>query len=851
MVSLEAARYDRGVLVQWTTGYEIDNLGFHVYRDIGGVKTRVTSALVGGSGLTLGRGVASNDLHHYAFWDLNGASADPAAVYWLEDVTFDGQSTLHGPVTPRTGGVQPAVAASDTLGEGTCRVDGPGGPGAAPCRAGETRLSFAAGEAAAADFVKPLPQDPVAAQWEIAAGAAVRIGIRRPGWYAVGQPALIAAGLSPTVDPRTLRLYVEGVEQAFSVVGDADGRLDPEDRIEFFATGLDTPSTDTRMYWLVAGSRPGRRLPVSSRATAEPAATDPFRQAVQLKERSTYFAALRNGDAENWFGEVISDAQPTLLTVHLAHIDPRVSTPAELELALQGVTVAAGTDINHRIGVTVNGQAIDEVAFAGQARPVARLNLPAEVLRDGDNEVRLVALGGASDIALVDYVTVSYWHTRQADADQLLFTSEGQQTVAIGGFSAPSIRVVDITDPSAAIDVLGTVRAEDGLYTVTLVAPGGGTRRLFAFTDFTTATPASVAANEPTAWHAATSAFDYVVLARREYFEALRPLADLRARQGYRPAVIDIQDVYDEFSFGEKSPVAIRRFLTRARASWQAAPRFLVLAGDAPMDPRDYAGLGDFDLIPTKLLPMSQIALETASDEWFADLNDDGLPGVAVGRLPVRTVAQAEAMVHKILAYETQAPGPWTSDVTFVADDNDAANDFEGATRAIEAVLPAGYAAHEVFRGTLRTSAGGALASEVSAGRLIVNYLGHGSTRLWGQQGDLLSNDQVASSWQTSTQLPCRPARLPAGDRPALAVVESERPGPGRGLLAMNCLSGFFHGIYDEESLAEALLRGGRAAATTRTTKADTAPRCRLRPLYRSSQRAPLRAPRRMGPCQG
>ncbi|MEO7118156.1 MAG: C25 family cysteine peptidase [Candidatus Limnocylindrales bacterium] len=507
--------------------------------------------------------------------------------------------------------------------------------------------------------------------------------------------------------------------------------------------------------------------------------TDPFRQTRQVKERSTYFAALRNGDAENWFGQLVSDADPTVVPRVVAHGVP--GAPAVLELALQGVTLADSPGANHRVAVSVNGRPIDEVAFSGQERAVFRVPLPADVLRDGDNNITLLALDGGSDISLIDVVTVSYAHTHQADADQLLFTAEGQQTVAIGGFSTPSIRAVDVTDPSAVIDVLAIVRAEDGLYTATLVAPGVGTRRLFAFTDFTTATPASLAANEPTAWHAATSAFDYVVLARRDYFEALRPLAVRRASQGYRPAVIDIQDVYDEFSFGEKSPVAIRRFLTRARASWQAAPRFLVLAGDATLDPRDYAGLGDFDLIPTKLLSMSQVALETASDEWFADLNDDGLPGVAVGRLPVRTVAQAEAMVRKILAYETQAPGAWASDVTFVADDNDAANDFEGATRAIEAGLPAGYTAHEVFRGTLAAGAGAALASEVSAGRLIVNYLGHGSTRLWGLQGDLLSNDQVASSWQGGSQLPF--------------------------VLAMNCLSGFFHGIYDEESLAEALLR--------------------------------------------
>ncbi len=376
VVSLEASRYDRGVLVQWTTGYEIDNLGFHVYRDIGGVRTRVTSALVGGSGLTLGRGVAATGDHHYAFWDLNGAAADPTAVYWLEDVNFDGQSAWHGPVTPQPGGAQIlAVVPSSALGEGTCRVDAAGAPGAVPCLAGEARVWVEPGSAAT-NFVKPLPQDPVATQWRLAGGAAVRIGIRRSGWYRIDQPALLAAGLSPTVDPRTLQLYVEGEEQAFSVVGEADGRLDAADRIEFFATGLDTPSTDTRVYWLAAGTRPGRRLGVASRPPGTPAAPTPFRHALQVKDRSIYFAALRNGDAENWFGSVVSDAEPTVVTVPTPHAARSGgSMPAVLEIALQGVTVGDGPSANHRVAVSVNGRAIDEVAFSGQERG----DLPAAV----------------------------------------------------------------------------------------------------------------------------------------------------------------------------------------------------------------------------------------------------------------------------------------------------------------------------------------------------------------------------------------------------------------------------------------------------------------------------------------
>ena len=71
---------------------------------------------------------------------------------------------------------------------------------------------------------------------------------------------LLAAGLDPATDPRLLQLFAEGQEQAFAVRGEDDGRFDSSDSIEFYGLGLDTPSTNTRTYWLVAGSQPGQRI---------------------------------------------------------------------------------------------------------------------------------------------------------------------------------------------------------------------------------------------------------------------------------------------------------------------------------------------------------------------------------------------------------------------------------------------------------------------------------------------------------------------------------------------------------------------------------------------------------------
>ncbi len=99
-----------------------------------------------------------------------------------------------------------------------------------------------------------------ARQQQIAANFAVKIGVARAGWYRLTQPELVSAGLPSGTDPRMLQLYVDGQQVPISVTGELDGRFDASDAIEFFGLPLDAVSTDTRIYWLVAGNEPGRRI---------------------------------------------------------------------------------------------------------------------------------------------------------------------------------------------------------------------------------------------------------------------------------------------------------------------------------------------------------------------------------------------------------------------------------------------------------------------------------------------------------------------------------------------------------------------------------------------------------------
>jgi hypothetical protein len=288
-------------------------------------------------------------------------------------------------------------------------------------------------------------------------------------------------------------------------------------------------------------------------------------------------------------------------------------------------------------------------------------------------------------------------------------------------------------------------------------------------------------ANQPSSWSQGQEGYDLVIISHRDFLNSLQALKSLRESQGLRVALIDVEDLYDEFSFGSKSPQAIKDFLSRAKTSWSKPPRFVLLVGDATFDPRDYLGMGNMDFVPTKLIDTGY--LETASDDWFVDFNNDGLPEMAVGRLPVRTVDELDVVVSKILGYEQASPA---NEAVLVADINDTF-DFERASEELRELLPSSILVRKIFRGDFGTDAEAknTLISGINQGPLLVNFIGHGSVEIW--RGSVLtSNDTevLINGW-----------RLPF-------------------FINMTCFNGMFHDVFTE-SLSEALLRadcGGAVA---------------------------------------
>jgi Peptidase family C25 len=155
----------------------------------------------------------------------------------------------------------------------------------------------------------------------------------------------------------------------------------------------------------------------------------------------------------------------------------------------------------------------------------------------------------------------------------------------------------------------------------------------------------------------AAPAPDTVVVCPRAFQKTLEPWIDYRQAQGHVITVVS--------NDGTASDIRTRIRELAKRGSL----KHVLLVGDAPSP-----GANDTSLcIPAHYVP-SKVTLRwgseplIATDNFYADLDDDLTPDLAIGRLPADSPAELTAMINKIIAYEQNGDfGAWRTRVNFVA----------------------------------------------------------------------------------------------------------------------------------------------------------------------------------------
>jgi hypothetical protein len=650
----------------------------------------------------------------------------------------------------------------------------------------------------------------IAAVWsppEGSGSAVYKISTSAAGVYRMDRDFLLAQGLDAAhidaIDLEQIRLFNLGQEVAIDIDDQGvAGQLNAGDYIEFYAVGVDdayAKYSAQNIYWLTLSGGAGlpKRMATDDGAPAGGALATDFMDTARHEKDIIYWLKAPGADSiERWFFNIFVQG-----TEHAGGGQPvafTLTVPDPTSLGTLKILMAGQTDTDHEVKVAINGT---EQSFLWSGISYYEATVSDVNLFAGDNTVTLQCLSAdGNDSIAVDFFEVTYRRDYVAGADNTLkFAPDNGSRYVIEGFTSNTLLAYDISDPTDVAIIDNAVIAGANPYSIEFEpATLGDTYLVTAAAAINT--PDSLVADSVSSLFDTENSADYILITHRDVGwdgngDPLAWLTDLvthREDQGLRVEVVDIEDVYDEFSYGIKSPAALKDFLSYAYNDWEApAPRYVLLVGDSTYDPK-------------------------VTDEWFVTISgEDAIADMHIGRLPVADAGQAASMVSKILTYETTPntkfvdPDAWEKNILLVADNQRVGADylyeadFATMNEDAAALLPP---LMEPYAGYLGIHYGSAaflndfiFTTLNDDGALMVNYSGHGATQIWAEE-HILDNGDLSGLTNT--------AELPF-------------------FVSMSCETGFF--AYPEvwfyPSLAEGLLRSdaGAVAALMPTGMTTTA----------------------------
>ena len=306
---------------------------------------------------------------------------------------------------------------------------------------------------------------------------------------------------------------------------------------------------------------------------------------------------------------------------------------------------------DHHVQVLVNGTVIDDVMFDGLTRISKRLELPADLLTQTNNSVTVTVVGDTglfADLILVDNIALSaaellsgyssydffsntdssytVSHPRPASAHVYAYTSTGQLTKV-----KPSINANGLTFNSLpGVSSLNS----DLRFSISEVAG--------------LSQPSGIRLADVNLQH--KDAGDLLIIAHPNFIgDQLADYADYKRDNGYEVTVVDWLELVETYGYGNNTPQALNNFLAQAYPLADRTPELLnnvlIVGGHT------YDYLGNLDQNIVNFIPTHYRAVSifnfTPSDNVFADLNNDQIPDIAIGRWPVRTQADLSTIIKK------------------------------------------------------------------------------------------------------------------------------------------------------------------------------------------------------------
>lgn len=614
-----------------------------------------------------------------------------------------------------------------------------------------------------------------------------KIEIDQTGIYEITYEDLETAGMNVTaVNPNTFEMMYRGETVAYQFIGDSDTTFEPDEKIRFYGWAFDGPRLEKQfihhnVFWLWAGGTATHIESITNLAGGLPVVTT-AQASITAEPEINFFSTWTDkwddfpNEPDAWYWDYVSQSTAHITKTYpitLPHPVTTTTANALYTVELMSREAPASPAIySYTVRTSLNNYPqFGELTWdAGQNVNITH-TVPMSDLLNGLNGAVVVYAtdlmgSGVSARVYLNRVTVEYLRWLIAQDDQLGFKApaNGLQEFHIAGFNendASDIlawKLDDSLNPTAiemnSQNIIGT-----GTYTYTIGGNFFVNRNLFVTTadNVLTSTVFSLTQYIPSPLDPPTDQAEWIAISHADFITQANQLAAHRAQEtygGFSTFVVDVADVINQYGYGLPMPEAIRNYLTYALGNWQTAPNYVVLMGDATLNPRHLNCLaGCFawsttapTYVVTDMVFKDRFQGIVPSDHTMVLLSgDDLLADMAIGRIPANTQDEATAVINKIILYELNLfeEQPWMDELLFVADNADSGGDFCAENSLTGDVIPPNYTQTHLCLPSNTITDTDALRSQMqvtSENIFLMNYRGHGAIQSWASPNLLSVN---------------------------------------------------------------------------------------------------------------
>jgi len=600
-------------------------------------------------------------------------------------------------------------------------------------------------------------------------------------------------GFDQASDPRKIRIYgygggmlsqrnsdarpVDLVENSLFVSGESDGVFDKDDYILFFAEGADNVRYDQKkkifsyqsnlyseknFYFITVSPDNGKRLAASENIQGSFPVLQHF-------DDYAYHEADEYNDLQSgreWFGERYDLVTSYAYRFDVSGVRENSSIKIVSDVMAQSFNGSSfkllfnKAQIGEQVVPTISNT---QYSIKGRHKrdtltiDANTVSAPGAVTQEV--QYQYVKASSGKSVGFLDFLLINFSRHLALYGDQTIFITSSSLDNAISQYALGGVNencsIWDITNTSEIKNQSFNLESETATFSTTSDV-------LKEFVVFNSSVPSpELIGNVGNQNLHGIGPVNLIVVTNPTFkSEADRLASHRQAHSSWSTVVVTPEEIYNEFSSGRQDVSAIRDFVKHMHDKNPGVLKALLIVGKGSYDYKDRMP-NNTNFVPTYESRNSLAPLETySSDDYFAFLeNNEGNWGegpienhtleIGVGRLPVKTIEEAQNVVDKIIAYDSNKKnfGRWRKDVVFVADDGSNSDGFTSthqnqANTMAESIenVNASFDTKKIFLGTYTKTvqpsgevipeANRDITSWFERGSIVINYTGHGSEKL-------------------------------------------------------------------------------------------------------------------------